>query len=117
MRNFILTVLVIFMVFGSCKSSPAGKSDVWTMLSKDDSRAKEYFLGEVDVHATDPDGRTPLHYAAEKNNAALASFFIAMGADSNAQDNSGKQCFICIRYENGKGGEGPWGSLVSSFIP
>jgi hypothetical protein len=32
-------------------------------------------------------------------------------------DNSGKQCFICIRYENGKGDKGPWGPMVSSFIP
>jgi hypothetical protein len=32
-------------------------------------------------------------------------------------DNSGKQCVICIRYENGKGDKGPWGPMVSSFIP
>jgi hypothetical protein len=32
-------------------------------------------------------------------------------------DNSGKQCFVCIRYENGKGEAGPWGPMVSSFIP
>ena len=32
-------------------------------------------------------------------------------------DNSGKQCFICIRYENSKGDKGPWGPIVSSFIP
>lgn len=32
-------------------------------------------------------------------------------------DNSGKQCFICVRYENGKGDKGPWGPMVSSFIP
>jgi hypothetical protein len=32
-------------------------------------------------------------------------------------DNSGKQCFICVRYENGKGDKGPWGPMVLSFIP
>ena len=32
-------------------------------------------------------------------------------------DNSGKQCFICVRYENGKGDAGPWGPMGSSFIP
>jgi hypothetical protein len=32
-------------------------------------------------------------------------------------DNSGKQCFICVRYENGKGQAGPWGPMASSFIP
>jgi len=32
-------------------------------------------------------------------------------------DNSGKQCFICVRYENSKGDKGHWGSMVNSFIP
>jgi len=32
-------------------------------------------------------------------------------------DNSGKQCFICVRYENSKGEKGPWGPMVNSFIP
>jgi len=32
-------------------------------------------------------------------------------------DNSGKQCFICVRYENSKGDKGPWGPMVNSFIP
>ncbi|MDR0502789.1 MAG: hypothetical protein LBH16_05645 [Treponema sp.] len=32
-------------------------------------------------------------------------------------DNSGKQCFICVRYENSKGDKGPWGPMASSFIP
>ena len=32
-------------------------------------------------------------------------------------DNSGKQCFICVRYENGKGDKGPWGPMTNSFIP
>jgi hypothetical protein len=32
-------------------------------------------------------------------------------------DNSGMQCFICVRYENGKGDKGPWGPMISSFIP
>jgi len=32
-------------------------------------------------------------------------------------DNSGKQCFICVRYENSKGDKGPWGPMSNSFIP
>jgi hypothetical protein len=34
--------------------------------------------------------------------------------------NSGKQLFICLRYENGKGGEegeGPFGPILTGFIP
>ena len=32
-------------------------------------------------------------------------------------DNSGMKCYICIRYENGKGDKGPWGPMLDAFIP
>jgi ankyrin repeat protein len=44
----------------------------------------------VDVHATDSRGRTPLHIAAEKQDAQLGAFFISLGADVNALDNEGR---------------------------
>ncbi|MDR0290840.1 MAG: ankyrin repeat domain-containing protein [Treponema sp.] len=84
----LLTVLAVFAAFSACKSTPKG--NVWALLAKGDERAKNYFLGEVDVHATDENGRTPLHYAAELDDPALAAFFIAMGADIEAQDNFGE---------------------------
>jgi ankyrin repeat protein len=90
--RFIIVLLVIsavITVFPACKSPPKG-SDVWTLLSKGDDKAKGFFLGEVDVHAKDPTGRTPLHYAAELNDPTLAAFFIALGADVNAQDDLGR---------------------------
>ena len=30
---------------------------------------------------------------------------------------SGKEIFFCLRYENSKGEPGPWGSLISAYIP
>jgi len=30
---------------------------------------------------------------------------------------SGKEVFFCLRYENSKGEAGPWGNLISAFIP
>jgi len=30
---------------------------------------------------------------------------------------SGKEVFFCMRYENMKGDAGPWGSIISAFIP
>jgi len=63
---------------------------MWEMLARGDERAMEFFLGEFDVRARDPAGRTPLHYAAALDNPALAVFFIAMGAELEARDNSGQ---------------------------
>ena len=31
--------------------------------------------------------------------------------------NSGREVFICMRYENSKGETGPWGVMLSAFIP
>ena len=114
----MVTVLALCAVFSACKSSPLTpaapytphtsflvKDNVWSLLAKGDERAKGYFLGEVDVHATDDKGRTPLHYAAELNDPALAAFFIAMGAKVDAEDNAGQTPLgVCAEKGNGKAG-------------
>jgi len=33
------------------------------------------------------------------------------------QEDSGKTAYFCIRYENAKGEQGPWGPMVSAVIP
>ena len=100
----ILMVLALCAVFSACTSTPLKSSDnVWSLLAKGDERAKGYFLGEVDVHATDAKGRTPLHYAAELNDPALAAFFIAMGAKVDAEDQLGQTPLaVCAERGNGK---------------
>ncbi|MDR1565766.1 MAG: ankyrin repeat domain-containing protein [Treponema sp.] len=63
------------------------EDDVWTLLVRGEGdRARRYFMGEVDVNATDSLGRTPLHLAAENRDSNLAVFFIALGARVNALD-------------------------------
>jgi ankyrin repeat protein len=101
----ILMVLALCMVLTTCTNTPLVKNsdNVWSLLAKGDERAKGYFLGEVDVHATDAKGRTPLHYAAELNDPALAAFFIAMGAKVDAEDQSGQTPLgVCAEKGNGK---------------
>ncbi|MDR2746626.1 MAG: ankyrin repeat domain-containing protein [Treponema sp.] len=76
----------------SCASGASkANEDVWTALENGESeKARSFFLGKVDVHATDSRGRTPLHIAAEKQDAQLGAFFISLGADVHALDNDGR---------------------------
>jgi ankyrin repeat protein len=80
------------MVLMSCAGTPKNaEEDVWTALeSGDNEKARSFFLGKVDVHATDSRGRTPLHIAAEKEDDQLGAFFISLGANVNALDNEGR---------------------------
>jgi ankyrin repeat protein len=72
-------------------TGPKVEEDVWTALEKGESeKARSFFLGKVDVHAVDSRGRTPLHIAAEKQDAQLGAFFISLGADVNALDKEGR---------------------------
>jgi ankyrin repeat protein len=95
----ICGAVIIAGTFTGCASSPEEapreqepvvKDDVWTLLARgENDKARQFFLGEVDVNATDSAGRTPLHIAAEKKDPALASFFISLGAEVNALDAQG----------------------------
>ncbi|MDR1239758.1 MAG: ankyrin repeat domain-containing protein [Treponema sp.] len=82
---------VFFLVFSGCKSNPetgnSAEREIWALLEQGESaRARPYFLGQVNVNAVDARGRTPLHIAAEKKDAGLAAFYIALGANVNALD-------------------------------
>ncbi|MCL2802255.1 MAG: ankyrin repeat domain-containing protein [Treponema sp.] len=100
--SFFLAQICVFLffllLFASCETTETVKeeptaepmSPVWGLLRRGDDRARGYFHGQMGVNETDPNGRTPLHYAAERNDAHLAAFFIALGANVNALDNEGQ---------------------------
>ncbi|MCL2600148.1 MAG: ankyrin repeat domain-containing protein [Treponema sp.] len=92
MRWFLfISILALTAVFTACSSAPrSGNDNMWELLAHGDDRAREFFLGEFDVHARDPAGRTPLHYAAALDDHPLAVFFIALGAELDARDDSGQ---------------------------
>jgi ankyrin repeat protein len=106
-RCLIIAILAVSTAFFACKSSPGTPNQetqpesMWTLLAAGDERARNFFIGEFDVRATDINGRTPLHYAAEQNDPALAAFFIARGADLNAEDDTNQTPLgICAEKNN-----------------
>jgi len=104
-RNFFFAALVCGMgiisgILAGCKSEPVVvtapptpstvvivEDDVWTLLARGQGeKARPFFMGKVDVNATDNLGRTPLHIAAENQDPVLAAFFITLGAKPDALD-------------------------------
>jgi ankyrin repeat protein len=92
----VISVFILINCTGLASSTPTANSPsssrngngngIWSLLERGDARARNYFLGEVDVNAADEKGKTPLHYAAERRDAELAKFFISIGANTNALD-------------------------------
>jgi ankyrin repeat protein len=100
---FFAGLSVFLLAVWGCKSLPKAETpedDVWALLERGDSRARDYFLGKVNINAVDERGRTPLHYAAELEDPGLAGFFIALGAQVDALDNE-KQTPLGISAEKG----------------
>jgi ankyrin repeat protein len=97
---------VVFTLVLGCASAAAPpetaptenpSDDIWAMLASGDGQAKDFFTGKVNVHDVDSQGRTALHYAAQRGDSQLAAFFISLGADVNALDNAGQSPLgICV---------------------
>lgn len=91
----IIFFVIISLSILSCQSAPPPEppkeDDVWTLIEKGDTeKVREFFKGKMDINATDAKGRTPLHRAAEIKDAELTAFFIALGANIDAQDSTGR---------------------------
>ncbi len=49
-----------------------------------------YIIGRYDIEATNAEGKTSLHYAAEKGLKDIAEFLLAQGADTTVRDSEGR---------------------------
>ena len=67
--------------------------------------------GKANVNAPDPDGKTPLHWAAERKRTDLVELLVNAGADVNRRDKSGKTAL-----DYAKQGAMPGGSF-NPFVP
>jgi ankyrin repeat protein len=88
-------ITLFLLVFSGCRSTPQPvieeEDDVWTILEKGETeKARAFFLGKVDINSRDPQGRTPLHVAAEREDPFLTAFFISLGAELDAADSQGR---------------------------
>jgi ankyrin repeat protein len=92
----LLGIGLFSLLIGSCAGMPdpepsAPADDVWSLLDQGETdKAREKFLGEVNVGARDQRDRTPLHAAAEQQSPELASFFISLGAGVDTEDGLGR---------------------------
>jgi len=103
---FFVATFALITVLPACQSTPRNDEvidevnvngnviNMWAMLALGDERARGFFLGEFDVHDRDPNGWTPLHHAATLTDPAFSTFFVAMQADLEAQDNSGRTALM-----------------------
>jgi len=83
----VISVFILLSAAGCATPPLSSNTDIWSLLRRGDDRARNYFQGEINVNSADENGKTPLHYAAERKDAELAKFFIDIGADTNALDN------------------------------
>ena len=60
------------------------------ILSGKSVEAQELFQAKIDVNTTDEKGNTPLHAAAQVNDADLVSFLLLKGADTEIKNNQGE---------------------------
>ena len=60
------------------------------ILDGKSNEAQELFQAKIDVNNTDEQGNTPLHAAAQVNDADLVSFLILKGADTEIKNKAGE---------------------------
>jgi ankyrin repeat protein len=61
-------------------------------------------LAGVDLNDVEPNGKTPIHYAAMKHNRAAVCLLVEFGADIDRQDSHGRTALHLVSTNSGDGG-------------
>lgn len=90
---FFICGIVICGLFAGCASTPAtsgGKLTPHQLIKNHQiAEAKAEFVTPNDINATDEDGNTVLHLAADIDDEELVSYFIFKGADASIKNFNG----------------------------
>ncbi|MCM1322524.1 MAG: ankyrin repeat domain-containing protein [Bacteroides sp.] len=83
----------------SCVSVPQEKTIQQMILEGHGNEAKDLFDIKVDINAADSEGNTPLHAAAQINDADLITFLIYRGANTEVRNNEGDTpLHVALKY-------------------
>lgn len=90
--TFFKSILAIFLVisFFSCKSTDKRLTPQELLRNSEFEEARGRFVSPDDINATDEEGNTVLHIAAEINDCELISYFLFKGADTEIKNKAGK---------------------------
>lgn len=107
-RNFVFTSMVGGLVVMSGCGGPAGpvqslgSDTLFTVVEQPDGSAKIPAMIQRgdDMDARDEQGMTPLHHAAEADNADAVKQLLKAGADQSIQDNQGRTAFDIAQQGN-----------------
>jgi ankyrin repeat protein len=67
----------------------AGSSLIQAVKDRNASAVRQLLARHADVNARQPDGGTPLHWAAHRNDVEIATLLVSAGAQVNAQNDLG----------------------------
>jgi len=82
--GFIVSLSLAGFVMLGNSAMAAGTSDLLTAVKNHDREGVRVLVGKVDVNAPEPDGSTPLLWAAQANDLETVNLLLKAGANSNA---------------------------------
>ena len=88
-KGYLLIALCFIASIFSCKTAKVEPTPLELLKRGEKDLAKDKFLLPHDINATDTDGNTVLHLAAEIDDDALIAYFVTKGANTELKNKKG----------------------------